>query len=241
MTGRLAVPAEWSMRAHSHGFHELVVVVRGAQAVTARGRTLVARPGEMLFYPEGLVHREWAEGGAPMESVYVGFQWRGYRAGMPEYLADAGGRVQTLISWLHAERDAYFAGVRELRHSLLQALVGEYGRLAAQRADPIVDRIHAYVRARLSRRITLDALAREVGMSKYYFIRAYRRLSGRTPMQDVRRIRLETARHLLLTTNLPLKAIAPRVGVADEYYLSRLLRKHLGCGARRVRRLRQRR
>jgi transcriptional regulator GlxA family with amidase domain len=55
-------------------------------------------------------------------------------------------------------------------------------------------------------------------------------------MEDVRMIRLEAARNLLLTTNLPLKAIAPRVGLGSEYHLSRLLRRHFDLGARELRR-----
>jgi len=233
---RLRVPASWSIGPHRHGFHELVVVERGRQAVVARGRTLVAQPGEVLFYPRGLVHREWVDGGTALESVYVGFHWAGYSAaGMPEHLSDTGGRLQAILTWLYGEREAYFPGALAFRRDMLRALLSEYLRLARQREDALVDRVRAYVRAHLDRPFTLDELAGAVGMSKYYFIRRYRALTGMTPMQDARRIRLEAARQLLLSTDLPLKAIAPRVGVADEYYLSRLLRKGLGVGARELR------
>jgi transcriptional regulator GlxA family with amidase domain len=54
-------------------------------------------------------------------------------------------------------------------------------------------------------------------------------------MDHARLIRLEAARELLLKTNLPLKAIAPKVGFASEFHLSRLLRTRLGIGARQIR------
>jgi len=63
-------------------------------------------------------------------------------------------------------------------------------------------------------------------LSKFHFIRRYRTLTGRTPMEDLRLIRIEAARDLLLTTNLPLKEIAPRCGLGDEYHLSRLFRRY---------------
>jgi transcriptional regulator GlxA family with amidase domain len=71
----------------------------------------------------------------------------------------------------------------------------------------------------------LDDLARKAGMSKYHFVRLYKKLSGRTPMNDVRMIRVEAARDLIITTDLPLKTIATRVGLGNEYYLCRVFRQ----------------
>jgi transcriptional regulator GlxA family with amidase domain len=70
-------------------------------------------------------------------------------------------------------------------------------------------------------RITVDELARRAGLSRAHFIRRYKQAAQRTPMQDLRMIRVELARELLLTTDLPLKAIAARTGFCDEYHLSR--------------------
>ncbi|HHN46497.1 MAG TPA: AraC family transcriptional regulator [Planctomycetes bacterium] len=101
---------------------------------------------------------------------------------------------------------------------------------------PGYERVMTYVEAHMEEKITLDALARVVGLSKYHFVRKYRQATGLTPLAHIRRVRLEAARSLLLTTDLPLKAVAQRVGMANEYHLSRLLRKHLSIGVRDVRR-----
>jgi transcriptional regulator GlxA family with amidase domain len=61
-------------------------------------------------------------------------------------------------------------------------------------------------------------------------------LTGLTPMEDLRQLRLEAARDLLLTTDLPLKAIAPRTGLGDEYHLSRLFRRAFGIAPGALRR-----
>jgi transcriptional regulator GlxA family with amidase domain len=73
-------------------------------------------------------------------------------------------------------------------------------------------------------------------MSKFHFSRRYRQLTGLTPMEDLRQLRLEAARDLLLTTDLPLKAIAPRTGLGDEYHLSRLFRRAFGIAPGELRR-----
>ena len=49
-------------------------------------------------------------------------------------------------------------------------------------------------------------------------------------MADLRRLRLEAARDLLVSTELPLKAVAARCGFCDESHLSRSM--HRCCGHR---------
>ena len=55
-------------------------------------------------------------------------------------------------------------------------------------------------------------------------------------MQDVRELRLELARNLILTTNEPLKVIAPQAGLGDEYHMSRAFRRYLGMPPGQLRR-----
>jgi len=72
-------------------------------------------------------------------------------------------------------------------------------------------------------------------MSKFAFVRKFRRLRGRTPMEELRLLRLDRARTLLLTTSLPVKAIAPEVGIGDEYQLSKLFRRHFNLAPSQLR------
>jgi len=235
--GRLREPAAWAMKAHAHPHHELVVVIRGRERVVLLGETIIARPGEFLLYPPCAVHEEGAEGDAPLETVFVGFQWTRYREGMPLHKRDDRGRIQELAAWLEAEHEAYFPGAAAFRQALLDALLAEYLRLAAHQEHQTVQKVRAFIRGRIDCPLTLENLAQCAGMSKYHLIRTYRALTGLTPMEDARRIRVEAARRLLLTTDLPLKTIAPRVGFANEYHLSRLLRSRLGVGARELRQI----
>jgi transcriptional regulator GlxA family with amidase domain len=47
-------------------------------------------------------------------------------------------------------------------------------------------------------------------------------------MEDVRFLRIERARELIMTTNAPLKTIAEATGIANVYHLSHLFRQRLG-------------
>jgi AraC family transcriptional regulator of arabinose operon len=73
----------------------------------------------------------------------------------------------------------------------------------------------------------VNDLARDAGMSKFHFIRRYRQMTGVTPMADVRSMRVQHARQLIIGTSLPLKEIAELAGQSDVYSLSRAFRQCL--------------
>jgi len=224
--GHVQPDPRWRLPAHAHTFHEMIVVVGGAMEVGIAQRVVRARNGDVLFYHKQVPHAEWADPKAPVETFFASFEGDP-ASDLPVRVYDADGRVRVLVNWLYAERDAYAPNAAAMRDALLRAMVAEFVRLASGKRDALVEDIRAYVREHLAEPITLDQLAVRAGLSKYHFLRRYKTLTGRTPMDDVRAIRLEAARNAILTTNLPLKVIAPSVGLGDAYHLSRLFRRHL--------------
>ena len=82
------------------------------------------------------------------------------------------------------------------------------------------------MRRNLGKPLSLDLLAKNVYISKYHFLRKYKALTGVTPVADLRKLRLEHAADLLLTTNDTLDTIAYKTGIGDQKSLSRMFRKH---------------
>jgi len=233
--GNLRPDGAWRLGRHKHSFHELIVVLRGTHVVDISRRLLRSRPGDVLYYPAGVSHEEWSEGNASFEISFISFKGGRIPDDAGLRVADARSRIRQLVGWLLEERMAYHAEAAELRNRFTAAVVAEFVRCAKGERHGVVDRVRGYIVENLSRRIDLRGLARVGGMSKFHFVRTYRRLTGRTPMAEVRAIRLEAARDLLLTTNMPLKQIAPRVGFQSEYHLSRIFHRHFGLSARQVR------
>jgi AraC-like DNA-binding protein len=226
--GHLLPWAGWKMDAHFHPFHhELIVVIAGRLGVEINGQTIEAGPGEVLWYPQNVSHREWTERKTPVESFFIGFEYPGLPLPTVLHESDNQGRIQALARWLYAERETRAASApSSVENAFLQAILAEYHRLTLRQENSLVARVRAYMRQRLASPISLDDLANHAGMSKFHFIRQYKELTGRTPMRDLQHLRIQVARDLLLTTNLPLKEISPRSGLGDEYHLSRLFRSH---------------
>lgn len=231
--GRTQSGQGWRISPHSHDFHELVVVLQGTEEVFVNGGLLRAGPGHAVLFPAHCVHEEWSLAEGPLETLYLGFRSGGEgMQGEPLTCPDRKGRLRELVAWIFAERDASLPGAVNARTAYLTALVSEFVHLATEGGNDLVDEVRTFIRANLSSPLTLDDLARSAGLSRCYFIRAYRKLTGLTPMEDLRRIRAESARQLILTTRRPLKTVAPQVGISSEYHLSRLLKQELGVSAR---------
>ncbi len=100
------------------------------------------------------------------------------------------------------------------------------GHLA--RTDPLVNAFERRLRGHLDRPLRLAETARELGVSERTLQRTVRAVLGTTPVRFAQQIRLEQAVYLLRTTDLPLDAVARRVGYENGTTLATLLRRRLG-------------
>ena len=89
-------------------------------------------------------------------------------------------------------------------------------------------RVLEMIDAALETRLTIETLAREVGLSPAHFARAFRESLGRAPHQYLLARRLERARRLLETTGATLSDIAQRTGFADQAHFTKLFKRAFG-------------
>ena len=103
---------------------------------------------------------------------------------------------------------------------------GGLSSAARRRALELID-------ARLDARLTVDMLAREVGLSPAHFARAFKETMGQAPHQYLLWLRLERARRLLELCGADLSGIAQRTGFADQAHFTRLFKRayHVTPGA----------
>lgn len=98
-------------------------------------------------------------------------------------------------------------------------------------------RAKAYLDSFYHTSVSLDRLAQKVGYSYNYLSRGFKAKYGQTPMRYLRERRLKEADMLLKNTSYSLAQIADRVGISDEFYLSKLMkaRHRIAPGRWRVR------
>lgn len=76
--------------------------------------------------------------------------------------------------------------------------------------------------------LNVHTLTRVTGLSYKNLERRIRAVLKRSPKEEILRVRIETARKLLLETSLPASAISNRCGFAEPKYFCHVFRQHVG-------------
>lgn len=74
----------------------------------------------------------------------------------------------------------------------------------------------------------VSQLAEESGMSRSGFQHTYKRIFGVSTRTDIINARMERAKSLLISTNLPVREIAYKCGYSSEYSFMRQFKNHFG-------------
>lgn len=223
----LRLGRDWHMAPHHHvGRHELIVVLEGGIRTAISGRILEGTAGSALLYPADTVHEEWARGGRPLHTVCI--SWRGDSPVGDLLVGDRRGRLVETARWMAELTSVPGEAARTVAGGLLTALLHEFARPSRDDGETILAQVRRWAQPRLAQTISLADLAQAAGLSRFHFVRRFRAATGTTPMRWLRHQRLQEARTLLLTTSQPLRAIAPQVGFADEFQLSRIFRREIG-------------
>jgi AraC-like DNA-binding protein len=94
--------------------------------------------------------------------------------------------------------------------------------------DERLRRARAFIDANFGQSIDLDAIAQSAFLSRYHFLRQFRRAYDVTPHQYLMRRRVEAARKMLVTTDRSIIDICMDVGFHSLGSFSTLFRRQIG-------------
>lgn len=92
----------------------------------------------------------------------------------------------------------------------------------------VVRRAMAYVHTHYAEQVSLKDIAAYVGLSEQHLIRSFRKESGITPIDYLKRYRIRQARALLEAGDKSITEVALEVGFSDSSYFARVFRREVG-------------
>ena len=107
--------------------------------------------------------------------------------------------------------------------------------LSAAPRQEILDAI-AYINAHYAEKIDLETIASQIHLSKYYFCRIFREVTGATVLEYLTNVRLT---RLLVESSLAIQEIAQKTGFASLVHFSRTYRNAYGVSPSDTRRRRK--
>lgn len=89
-------------------------------------------------------------------------------------------------------------------------------------------RVNDFVQANLAGHLSLEQLALVAQLSPSHFARAFRQTTGQSPYQYVISARLQYARRMIVTTDVPVGHIAKAAGFSSNSHMTALMRRIWG-------------
>lgn len=102
------------------------------------------------------------------------------------------------------------------------------GAATRKKSDEAVDRVLGIIHARFSESLQIPTLAEEVEITQNHLAHCFRTRLGMTIPHYLLHRRMDHARLLLHTTDIPVQVIARRVGIADPQYFNKQFRRTFG-------------
>lgn len=100
--------------------------------------------------------------------------------------------------------------------------------LARQHDDEQVKKAEEFLRRCCDGEVSIEQIARHVGMSPRNFIRRFKAATGRLPGAYVQTLRIAAAKELLENGALPIQTVCATVGYEDAAFFRRLFKRHTG-------------
>ncbi len=97
-----------------------------------------------------------------------------------------------------------------------------------QTSDAVINRCQEWVAQNYRSPSPVAAMIEVSNLAERTFIRRFREATGMTPLDYVHALRLEEAKQMLETGDLPVEAIANEVGYEDASFFGRLFRRKVG-------------
>ena len=82
--------------------------------------------------------------------------------------------------------------------------------------------------SRLYSNVKIKEIAEELFVSENYLIEEYKKVYGKTPLQDINQKRIEIIKNLLKNTDMSISDISRKLNFNNEHYFSTFFKNHMG-------------
>lgn len=91
------------------------------------------------------------------------------------------------------------------------------------------EQMEAWMKSHISdTQVTADSFAQALGYGRTNFFKKVKQLTGMSPNDYIKKIRMEEAASLLISTNMTAAEVAFKCGFEDQYYFSKSFKKYYG-------------
>lgn len=235
---------DWKSIRHTHPFVELFYVKSGSGSFLIEGKNFPIYKDELIIINPNVEHTEVSLDDSPLEYITLGiedFQFSFSHQSSYMALKDKSvtKNLGIYFSAILKEVENRSPGYELICQNFLEILTlllmrqtnSAFELIPVENTTRECSRIKRYIDSHYQDDITLDSLAKMAHLNKYYFVHAFTKFYGQSPIQYLTARRLKTSRDLLETSDYTISEIAQLSGFSSSSYFAQCFRKNCGMTA----------
>ena len=230
---------------HWHDDTEIIYAVDGMTRVFVEGKIYTLSPGELVLVGSKKIHRtlDAGTGGTHYAIIIpntlcksIGFESAAYDIEKPITDERAAELFKTVVKEMAERKPYYQDAVRIAMASLFLYIMRNFEKGSSSSPEKsgkgmhkVVKETIEYIKQNIDKPISVDDLAQMFGLSKFYYCREFKKMTGYTIVNYINLQKCMKARNLILSSEYKVKEIAHMTGFENMSYFSRTYKKYMGC------------
>ena len=231
---------DWHSVPHTHNHMELFYIVGGKGQFLIEDRIHPVNPGNLVIINPNVTHTELSLNAQPLEYIVLGIEGVELATG-----DDSSGRfsildhfesldISSCLRNILREMELHYTGYEDICQAYMEILIirlmrsialavpAEPQSVSANRQCAAIKR---FIDLHFKDPLTLEILAEEAHMNKYYLSHTFKKEYGVSPINYMIYRRIEESKYLLAETDLSMSHIAQALGFSSLSYFSQVFRR----------------
>lgn len=231
---------DWHSVPHTHDHTELFFIVSGKGQFLIQDQVFPVDVNNLVIINPNVAHTEDSLNAQPLEYIVLGIE--GVELATSE---NSNGQfcildhfesleISSCMRNILREMELKNTGYEDICQAYMEILIIRLMRstsLAVQSEPQVISgnrqcaAVRRYIDLHFKEALTLEQLADEVHMNKYYLSHAFKREYGVSPINYMISRRVEESKYLLAETDLPMSQISQLLGFSSLSYFSQVFRR----------------
>lgn len=231
---------DWHSVPHTHDHMELFYIVGGKGQFLIRDRVYPVNANNLVIINPNVIHTEVSLNAQPLEYIVLGIEGltldnRGDSDGEFSILdhyesAEISGCLRNILREMELKNTGYEDVCQAYMEILVIRLMRNTALAASEGVQPLAGNrqcaaVLRYIDRHFKETLTLDQLAEEAHMNKFYLSHVFKQEYGISPINYMISRRIEESKYLLAETDLSVSRIAQLLGFSSLSYFSQVFRR----------------
>lgn len=229
---------DWTSYPHSHRFTEIFFIKSGTGYMQIENETIPVKADSLVLIGAQVLHTEFSNSSDPLDYYVLGVEGLKINTDRPAEYSVVNSSAnsssirlcfESILREMHNKKTCY----EEICQHYLAILIlliyrkdhVSYELVEPQNSSRECHKARRYIEDNYHSKITLDLLADNCNITKYYLSHQFTELYGKSPIAYLTEVRISAAKDLLTTTSYSIEEIAGSTGFSSSSYFSQTFQK----------------